>query len=62
MKKVIYVSGGSGMVGKNLIDHIEKENYEILSPKSSDLNLLNYKEIENFILKKKPDIIILMSF
>ncbi len=58
MKKIIYLSGGSGMVGRNIIDHNESNNYKILSPKSSDLNLLNYKNIENFISDNRPDIII----
>ena len=46
------------MVGRNIIDHIEAKNYKILSPKSSDLNLLNYNETKNFITSNKPDIII----
>jgi GDP-L-fucose synthase len=58
MKKKIYLSGGNGMVGRNIINHIESKNYKILSPKSSDLNLLNYNETKNFITKNKPDIII----
>jgi len=58
MKKKIYLSGGNGMVGRNIIDHIEAKNYEILSPKSSDLNLLNYNETKNYITSNKPDIII----
>jgi len=58
MKKVIFLSGGNGMVGRNIIDHNEKKNYEILSPNSTILNLLNYKDTENFISNNKPDIII----
>ena len=58
MKKIIYLSGGSGMVGRNIIDNIQAKNYKILSPKSSNLNLLNYDDIRNFIGKNKPDIII----
>jgi len=58
MKKKIYLSGGNGMVGRNIINHIESKNYKILSPKRSDLNLLNYNETKNFITKNKPDIII----
>ena len=47
MKKIIYLSGGSGMVGRNIIDHNEAKKYKILSPISSDLNLLNYNDIKN---------------
>lgn len=58
MKQVIYLSGSNGMVGKNILDHNESKNYEILTTKKSDLNLLNYSEIENFISNYKPDIIV----
>ena len=58
MKQVIYLSGSSGMVGKNILDHIESKNYKILTTKKSELNLLNYLEVENFISKYKPDLII----
>ena len=63
MKKIIYLSGGNGMVGRNIIDHIEAKNYTILSPKSSDLNLLNYNETKNcltdlFHTEFKPNLII----
>lgn len=58
MKQVIYLSGSNGMVGKNILDHIESKNYKILTTKKSDLNLLNYSEIENFLLNHKPDIIV----
>ena len=58
MKQVIYLSGSNGMVGKNILNHIDSKNYEILTTKKSDLNLLNYSEIENFISNYKPDIIV----
>jgi GDP-L-fucose synthase len=58
MTKVIFLTGGSGMVGRNILNHNEAKNYEILSPNSSNLNLLNYKDLENFIYNNKPDIII----
>ena len=58
MKKVIYLSGGNGMVGRNIIEHAESQNYKILSPKSSELNLLKYKDIENFLTQNKPDLVI----
>ena len=55
MKQVIYLSGSRGMVGKNILDHIESKDYKILSPNSSELNLLNYSDIEAFISNNKPD-------
>ena len=45
MKKIILLTGGSGMVGKNIKNHKCSSDYEILSPTSSDLNLLKSGEI-----------------
>ena len=58
MKQVIYLSGSRGMVGKNILEHIESKNYKILAPNSSELNLLNYSNVEAFISLNKPDLII----
>ena len=40
MKQVIYLSGRNGMVGKNILEHIESKNYKILTTNKSDGNLL----------------------
>ena len=58
MKKIVLLTGGSGMVGKNIINHNFSQNYKILSPSSSDLNLLNYKDIEDYIAFNKPELVI----
>ena len=46
------------MVGSNIKNHKCSSNYEILSPTSSDLNLLNYKKTEDYISSNKPEFII----
>ena len=58
MKKIILLTGCSGMVGRNIINHNFSQNYTILSPTSSDLNLLNYKDIEDYIAFNKPELVI----
>jgi len=58
MKKVIYLSGGSGMVGRNIIDHIQSQDYKILTPKRSELNLLKYEDVKNFLNQNKPDLVL----
>ena len=58
MKKIILLTGGSGMVGSNIINHNFSQNYKILSPTSSDLNLLNYKDLEDYIKFNKPELVI----
>ena len=49
MKQVIYLSGGNGMVGKNILDHVDSKKYKILAPRKSDLNLLKHSDVESFI-------------
>ena len=46
------------MVGSNIIKHNFSQNYKILSPTSSDLNLLNYKDLEDYIKFNKPELVI----
>jgi len=58
MKKIILLTGGSGMVGSNIIDHEYSTKYKILSPSSSDLNLLNYQNTESYIAFNKPEFVI----
>ena len=58
MKQVLYLSGGSGMVGKNILDHVDSKKYKILAPRKVDLNLLKANDVENFIANNSPDLII----
>ena len=45
------------MVGRNLLSELSSD-YEILSPKRNELDLLNYDDLDNFLKLNKPDIII----
>ena len=54
----ILVTGGSGMVGKNLINHSKTANYKILAPSSKELNLLSYQETEDYIKENEPELVI----
>jgi GDP-L-fucose synthase len=54
----ILVTGGNGMVGKNILEHQKAANYEILAPSSTELNLRNFDSVDNYIKQNKPDIII----
>lgn len=53
------ITGGSGMVGRNLIHSLEKtKKYNLLFPSSSELDLLDYKSVTTYLKKHKPNIII----
>lgn len=55
----VLITGSSGMVGKNLTQFFQKNtNFELITPSSSDLNLLDGISVEKFILKNKPDVIV----
>lgn len=55
----ILISGGSGMVGKNLIELLSLNNdIDILSPSSKELNLLEFKNTLNYLENNRPDLVI----
>ena len=54
----ILITGGTGMVGKNILEHSKASNYEILAPSSSELNLCHFDSVDKYIKQHKPDIII----
>ena len=54
----IFLTGGSGMVGKNIQSHPESKKWIIFAPSRKELDLTNYNSIQEYILKINPDIII----
>ena len=54
----ILLTGSRGMVGQNILEHESANNFEFISPSSADLNLLNRSEVDEFIGKHKPDLVI----
>lgn len=54
----ILLTGGNGMVGKNILEHSKAESYTIFHPSSKELNLQDYNAVDNFIKKNSPDFII----
>lgn len=54
----IFVTGSGGLVGRNVIENSEIAKNELLTPRSKDLNLLNYEDVLVYIKKNQPDLII----
>ena len=54
----ILLTGGSGMVGRNLLEHTTAADFEFLKPSSRDLNLLDQHAVAVYIKKYKPDFVI----
>ncbi|AJC49574.1 GDP-L-fucose synthase [Allofrancisella guangzhouensis] len=57
MKKIL-ITGSSGMVGRNILEFHKAYEYEIISPSSRELNLLDISDVDTYIKSNKPDIII----
>ena len=62
----IFVAGGSGMVGSAIKRELIKCDYcndqnSILSPPRSELNLLNYNEVENWFALNSPSVVIIAA-
>ena len=55
-KKTILLIGSGGMVGQNLLEHPDISSYDILSPRSNELDLRDFEKVENYLLKYKPEI------
>lgn len=54
----ILLTGGSGLVGKNLIDAFSGSSFEYLAPTSQQMNLLDYAQTSQFIRDYQPDMVI----
>lgn len=53
----ILVTGGNGMIGKNLQNIVSNE-HEYFFPSSSEMNLLDFNSVDNYFDKIKPDFVI----
>ena len=60
-KKTILLTGSGGMVGQNLLEHQDISSFDILSPRSNELDLRDFEKVESYLLKYRPDLIIHMA-
>jgi GDP-L-fucose synthase len=58
MKTKILLTGSTGMVGQNILENKNSANFDILTPSSKELNLLNYDKVYEYINKNAPTFII----
>lgn len=54
----ILLTGGGGMVGQNLLEHSAIKDFEVIAPRSSELNLLDYCAVHSYLHKTQPDMVI----
>ncbi|HEX5126426.1 MAG TPA: GDP-L-fucose synthase [Rhodocyclaceae bacterium] len=58
MSQRILLTGGSGMVGRNLQDLARERGVEMLAPSSSDLNLCDSHQTATYLSEVRPDFVI----
>ena len=58
--KNILLLGSSGFIGKNLLQFLKKENYEVYNPNSQKVNLLSFNSLDKY-LKKLPKIDLIIN-
>jgi GDP-L-fucose synthase len=54
----ILITGSRGMVGHNLLENEDINRHDIFKPASSELDLLNFIDIRNYLKRIQPDMII----
>jgi GDP-L-fucose synthase len=57
-KMKILITGGNGMVGKNILEHPKASQYTFLAPSSSELNLRDFEAVNTYMKQHQPDAVI----
>ncbi len=57
-KKRILVTGGGGMVGRNVLEHPAIGEFEVFAPRSSELDLRDFKAVHAYLCKYRPETVI----
>lgn len=59
MKKFrILLTGSGGMVGRNLLEHPNIGEFEVLAPRSSKLDLRDFGAVQAYLEKHQPDMVV----
>ena len=59
MRKIrILLTGGGGMVGRNLLEHPAISEFEVLAPRSTELDLRDFDAVQGYLRKHQPDMVI----
>lgn len=58
---MILITGSGGFLGKHVLKELNNYNINYLAPRSSELNILNFAELSNYLLQHKPDTILHMA-
>lgn len=54
----VLLTGGGGLVGRNFLEHPAASEFDVLAPRSSELDLRDFGAVQAYLLKIQPDIIV----
>lgn len=54
----VLLTGSGGMVGRNLLEHAAIGEFDVLAPRSSELDLRNFSAVQSYLQKNQPDMVI----
>jgi len=57
-KGTLLLTGGSGMVGRNILEHPLAVDWEILAPSSRDLDLTDFASVQKYLGTHSPDLVV----
>lgn len=58
MKRNVLILGSSGFIGRNLVEQLNREKYNLLTPKHTELDLLNPEKVEKYLRSHSIDVVI----
>lgn len=58
MKKKILLTGGNGFIGKNIQESFLSQKYEIVAPRSYELDLISTESVDKYFKDKSFDVVI----
>jgi GDP-L-fucose synthase len=54
----VLITGGSGMVGRNLVDHSGSRKHEVRAPTRQTVDLRSYQAIRSYLSEFRPEVVI----
>lgn len=54
----ILLTGGGGMVGRNVLEHSAMGEFDIMAPRRSELDLRDFSAVQAYLGKHRPDMVI----
>jgi GDP-L-fucose synthase len=58
VKRSVLLTGGGGMVGRNVLEHPRASAWEFVAPRSTELDLTDYAATERFVKAVNPEFVI----